>query len=81
MDAPEQPMSEKNLTPHETTLLGLLRSRPGAVVSKEDIAVELYKDGERPQTNTVEVFIGRLRRKLKLSIKSRRGEGYVLVTL
>ncbi|NLO79407.1 MAG: response regulator transcription factor [Xanthomonadaceae bacterium] len=69
------------LTAFEYRLLEYLMFEAGKVVSKSDIAERLYHDDEERDSNTVEVFIGRLRRKLDPDnslqpIETLRGRGY-----
>ncbi|MFO1192978.1 MAG: response regulator transcription factor [Rhodoferax sp.] len=69
-----------NLTSHEYKLLAYLMHRPGSVVSRTELMEHIYaQDGDR-DSNTIEVFIGRLRRKLPAPmIETVRGMGYRLV--
>ncbi|MBL8336457.1 MAG: response regulator transcription factor [Rhodoferax sp.] len=69
-----------NLTSHEYKLLAYLMHRPGSVVSRTELMEHIYaQDGDR-DSNTIEVFIGRLRRKLPAPmIETLRGMGYRLV--
>jgi len=71
-----QPLS---LTSHEFKLLSLLMQRKGEVLSRTELSEHLYpQDGDR-DSNTIEVFVGRLRRKLPPgSIETVRGLGYRL---
>ena len=68
------------LTSHEFKLLSLLMQRKGEVLSRSELAEHIYAyDGER-DSNTIEVFIARLRKKLPAdSIETVRGLGYRLV--
>ncbi|MBO9678749.1 MAG: response regulator transcription factor [Acidovorax sp.] len=68
------------LTSHEFKLLSLLMQRKGEVLSRTELAEHIYpQDGDR-DSNTIEVFVGRLRRKLPPgSIETVRGLGYRLV--
>ncbi len=65
------------LTSHEFKLLSLLMQRQGEVLSRAELTGHLYpQDGDR-DSNTIEVFVGRLRRKLpEGSIETVRGLGY-----
>jgi len=68
------------LTSHEFKLLSLLMQRKGEVLSRTELAEHIYPyDGDR-DSNTIEVFVGRLRKKLPPgSIETVRGLGYRLV--
>ena len=68
------------LTSHEFKLLSLLMQRKGEVLSRTELSEHIYQqDGDR-DSNTIEVFVGRLRRKLPPgSIETVRGLGYRLV--
>ncbi len=65
------------LTSHEYRLLSVLMHRAGTVLSRTELAERLYEqDGER-DSNTIDVFIGRLRRKLPEGfITTVRGLGF-----
>jgi len=71
------------LTTKEFALLEYLMRRQGHVVSRSDIADHVWDDSFDPDSNLIEVYIQRLRRKiddgheLKL-IQTRRGAGYAL---
>jgi DNA-binding response OmpR family regulator len=71
------------LTAKEFALLEHLVRRPGHVLSRADIAEHVWDDSFDPDSNLIEVYIQRLRRKiddghaLKL-IQTRRGSGYTL---
>lgn len=65
------------LSAREFALLGAFLDRPGAVLSQEQLEEKLYGWGEEVQSNTVEVHIHALRRKLGQDfIKNVRGVGY-----
>lgn len=67
------------LTPHEFRLLAYLMHRPGSVVSRTELTEHLYAQDFDRDSNTIEVFIGRLRRKLPCdTIETVRGMGYRL---
>jgi two-component system OmpR family response regulator len=53
-----------NLTSREWAVLDRLTRTNGAVVSKTDIETALYSFGAEVESNTVEVYVSRLRRKL-----------------
>ncbi|GAB1390761.1 hypothetical protein MASR1M6_29430 [Rubrivivax sp.] len=68
------------LTSHEFKLLSLLMQRKGEVLSRSELAEHLYAYDSERDSNTIEVFVGRLRRKLPAgSIETVRGLGYRLV--
>lgn len=69
------------LTAFEYRLLEYLMFEAGKVLSKSDIVERLYSDDDERDSNTIEVFIGRLRRKLDPDnslqpIETLRGRGY-----
>jgi two-component system copper resistance phosphate regulon response regulator CusR len=71
------------LTVKEYALLEYLAWRAGEVVSRADIAEHVWDESFDPFSNSIEVYVQRLRRKLdeghalKL-IRTRRGAGYLL---
>ena len=68
------------LTAHEYRLLAYLMHRAGQVVSRSELIEHLYAQDFDRDSNTVEVFVGRLRRKLGADlIETVRGMGYRLV--
>ena len=68
------------LTSHEFKLLSHLMQRKGEVLSRTALAEHLYPDDSERDSNTIEVFIARLRKKLpKGCIDTVRGLGYRLV--
>ena|SRR5438105_901687 len=71
------------LTSREFTILELLMRSPGAVVSREEILEQAWGEREEPMSNTIDVLVGRLRRKLDgrggaSRIETLRGMGYRL---
>ncbi len=67
------------LTSHEYRLLSYLMHRPGQVVSRAELTEHLYAQDFDRDSNTIEVFIGRLRKKLPAQmIETVRGLGYRL---
>ena len=71
------------LTSREFTILELLMRSPGAAVSREDILEQAWGEREEPMSNTIDVLVGRLRRKLDRPkqpsrIETVRGMGYRL---
>ena len=68
------------LTSHEYRLLSYLMHHAGRIVSRAEIVDHLYDQDFDRDSNTVEVFVGRLRKKLPSgSIETVRGLGYRLV--
>lgn len=65
------------LTSHELRVLSYLMHRKGAVVSRAELTEHIYAQDFERDSNTIEVFIGRLRRKLPADlIETVRGLGY-----
>ena len=70
------------LTSHEYRLLSYLMHRPGSVVSRTELTEHLYAQDFDRDSNTIEVFVGRLRKKLPAgTIETVRGMGYRLVAV
>lgn len=74
---------EINLTPKEYRLLLILAKAKGRVVSKQHIAEDLWDDNVVTSTNTIEVYINFLRKKIdshhtEKLIQTRTGYGYYL---
>ena len=68
-----------DLTRREWAIMDLLTQRASAVISKEQIEEALYAFGSEIESNTVEVHISRLRKKLgRDAIQTLRGVGYRL---
>ena len=73
-----------SLTAREFAILEALMRRPGAVISREEILEQAWGEREEPMSNTVDVLVARLRKKIdspkKASrIETVRGMGYRLV--
>lgn len=67
------------LTSHEYRLLAYLMHHNGRVVSRTELVEHLYEQDFDRDSNTIEVFIGRLRKKIPSDlIKTVRGLGYRL---
>jgi two-component system OmpR family response regulator len=65
------------LTSHEFRVLSYLMHRGGQVVSRAELTEHIYAQDFDRDSNTIEVFIARLRRKLDPSlIETVRGLGY-----
>ncbi|MEO1090331.1 MAG: response regulator transcription factor [Pseudomonadota bacterium] len=68
------------LTGHEFRVLAYLMHHPGRVISRTELTEHIYDQDFDRDSNTIEVFIGRLRRKLGADlIETVRGLGYRLV--
>lgn len=68
------------LTSHEYRVLDYLMHHPGQIVSRSDLIEHIYAQDFDRDSNTVEVFIARLRKKLPDGvIETVRGLGYRLV--
>jgi two-component system response regulator MprA len=71
------------LTPTEFRLLAALLARPGLVVRRAELVAAAWPDGAVVNANTLDAYVGRLRRKLRAlevgeQIETARGVGYVL---
>jgi two-component system OmpR family response regulator len=71
------------LTPTEFRLLAALAARPGQVLRRRELVAAAWPDGAIVHDNTLDTYIGRLRRKLRAlgaseEIGTARGVGYVL---
>ena len=70
------------LTSHEYKVLEYLMHRPGNVVSRTELNEHIYAQDADRDSNTIEVFIARLRKKLPTApIETVRGLGYRLQRL
>lgn len=68
------------LTSHEFKVLAYLMHHPNAVVSRTELTEHIYAQDFERDSNTIEVFVGRLRKKLPADlIETVRGLGYRLV--
>jgi two-component system copper resistance phosphate regulon response regulator CusR len=72
-----------DLTAREFAILETLLRRPGAVVSREEILEQAWGEREEPMSNTVDVLVARLRKKIDAPgrpsrIETVRGMGYRL---
>jgi DNA-binding response OmpR family regulator len=73
-----------DLTAKEFALLHYFMSRPGEVVSQEELLEHVWDEHADPFTNTVRVTVGTLRRKLAVDgepglIETVVGRGYRLL--
>lgn len=67
------------LTSHEYRLLSYLMHHQGRVVSRTELVEHLYDQDFDRDSNTIEVFVGRLRKKIGADvIQTVRGLGYLL---
>lgn len=67
------------LTAQEFKTLSYLMHRQGRIVSQRELAEHIYDLEDERESNTIEVFIGRIRRKLGVDvIRTIRGLGYRL---
>ena len=65
------------LTSHEYRLLAYLMHHQGEIVSRSELTEHMYDQDFDRDSNTIEVFVGRLRRKLGIDlIETVRGLGY-----
>ncbi|OSM96116.1 MULTISPECIES: two-component system response regulator PhoP [Lonsdalea] len=69
------------LTAFEYTIIETLIRNHGKVVSKESLMLQLYPDAELRESHTIDVLMGRLRKKLQAAdshevITTVRGQGY-----
>ncbi len=68
------------LTSHELRLLSYLMHHKGKVISRTELTEHLYDQDFDRDSNTIEVFVGRLRKKLPEDcIQTVRGLGYQIV--
>jgi len=66
-------------TSHEYRLLSYLMHHTGRVVSRTELVEHLYDQDFDRDSNTIEVFVGRIRKKLGVDvIQTVRGLGYLL---
>ena len=67
------------LTSHEYRLIAYLMHHQGRIISRSEIIEHLYDQDFDRDSNTIEVFVGRLRKKLGMDlIETVRGLGYRL---
>jgi two-component system, OmpR family, response regulator len=71
------------LTPTEFRLLAALAGRPGSVLRRAELVAAGWPDGAVVHDNTLDAYIARIRRKLRLvgapeAVETHRGVGYVL---
>jgi DNA-binding response OmpR family regulator len=73
-----------SLTAKEYALLEFLARNEGTVVTRANITAHVWDDNHDPASNTLEVYINRLRHKIDDEsqasfIQTRRGAGYCFV--
>ncbi|MCP5150300.1 MAG: response regulator transcription factor [Ectothiorhodospiraceae bacterium] len=69
----------KRLSPLEYRLLSYLMHHAGRVISQAELTEHLYAQDFERESNSIEVLIGRVRRKLGTEvIRTRRGFGYTV---
>ncbi len=68
------------LTAQEHRILAYLLHHAGRVVSRTELGEHVYDVGYDPDSNVIDVMIGRIRRKLcpHELLKTRRGQGFIL---
>jgi two-component system, OmpR family, response regulator len=67
------------LSAHEYKVLAYLMHHTGRVISRTELTEHVYAQDFDRDSNTIEVFVGRLRRKLGVAvIHTERGQGYRL---
>jgi two-component system OmpR family response regulator len=67
------------LTSHEYRLISYLMHHVGRIISRTELVEHLYDQDFDRDSNTIEVFVGRLRKKLGIDvIKTVRGLGYLI---
>ena len=72
---------EIDLKQREFRLLEIFITHTGRVLSKEELLDHLYNFDESPSPNAIELYVARLRKKLKdssVEIRTLRGLGYLL---
>ncbi|PXC09088.1 DNA-binding response regulator, partial [Pseudomonas aeruginosa] len=77
----EQPLT---LTSREQAVLEAMIARPGRVMSKEQLAAQVFGLDEEASADAIEIYVHRLRKKLEggaVRIVTFRGLGYLLEAL
>ncbi len=70
--------SEYPLTGTEFRLLRYFMTHPGVILSKSRLTEHVYEEEADRDSNVIEVYVNRLRKKLgKSLLETRRGQGYV----
>lgn len=69
----------RNLSPQEYRLTSYLMLHAGRVVPQSELIEQLHGPDSEPDSNAIEVLVGRVRRKLGVDlIQTRRGFGYII---
>ncbi len=69
------------LSPLELRLVSYLLHHRGRVVSRAELVEHIYREDVEPDSNALEVLIGRVRRKIGSDIiETRRGHGYLIAS-
>ena len=67
------------LTAHETKLIAYFMHHQNKVISRTELVEHIYDQDFDRDSNTIEVFVGRLRKKLGVDvITTLRGQGYMM---
>ena len=75
------PKGQIDLSQREWIIFEALLQRPGQIVSKSQIEDQIYAFDSEVESNTIEVYVSRLRKKLgKDVVQTLRGTGYRLGT-
>ena len=75
------PKGQIDLSQREWIIFEALLQRPGQIVSKSQIEDQIYAFDSEVESNTIEVYVSRLRKKLgKDVVQTLRGMGYRLGT-
>jgi len=69
------------ITAYEYRLLSYLMMHTGKILSKRELVDHIYEEDDERDSNTIEVFVRRLRKKLDPDntlkpIETQRGQGY-----
>ena len=71
--------NQVKLTSHEFRLLSYMMHHAGRIVSRTELVEHIYDQDFDRDSNTIEVFVGRLRKKLGVDvIQTMRGLGYLV---
>ena len=70
------------LTAQEHKILAFFMHHPGRIISRSELSEHVYARDLDPDSNTLDVLIGRIRRKLQISdlLVTERGQGFRLQT-
>lgn len=68
-----------SLTAQESRILGYLMHHIGRIVSRSELGEHVYEGGQDPDSNVIDVLIGRIRRKIGPGLlHTHRGQGFRL---